>query len=130
MAKAKQPAKSQQAESYNHPEAKSLLRPDVGTQAQFRKKKPPTIYRYDSSVSPALDWDGQNPAREQGEALIKRAEEIIAQEKAKAIKELRQEVLDISLRVTEKVVGQMADPALQRRVVDKVFVELEAKKQA
>ena len=68
-------------------------------------------------------------AREQGETLIKRAEEIITQEKAKAIKELRQEVLDISLRVTEKVVGQMADPALQRRVVDKVFVELEAKKQ-
>ena len=69
-------------------------------------------------------------ARKQGEALIERAEEVIAQEKAKAIKELRQEVLDISLRVTEKVVGQMADPALQRRVVDKVFVELEAKKQS
>jgi len=68
-------------------------------------------------------------AREQGEALIRRAEEIIAQEKAKAIKELRQEVLDISMRVTEKVVGQMADAALQRRLIDKVFVELEAKKQ-
>ena len=68
-------------------------------------------------------------AREQGEALIRRAEEIIAQEKAKAIKELRQEVLEISMRVTEKVVGQMADAALQRRLVDKMFVELEAKKQ-
>ncbi|MBI2438183.1 MAG: F0F1 ATP synthase subunit B [Lentisphaerae bacterium] len=66
-------------------------------------------------------------AREQGEALIKRAEEIIAIEKAKAIKELRQEVLDISLRVTEKVVGQMADAELQRRAVERVFVELEAK---
>ncbi len=69
-------------------------------------------------------------AREQGEAILKRAEEVIAQEKSKAIKELRQEVLDISLRITEKVVGQMADPALQRNMVDKVFVELEAKKQA
>lgn len=37
----------------------------------FRKKKPPTTYRYDSSLSPALDWDGQNPAREQGEAAIR-----------------------------------------------------------
>src|SRR4051812_32048907 len=45
------------------------MRPDVGTQASF-KKKPPVTYRYDSSLSPALDWDGQNPAREQGEALI------------------------------------------------------------
>ena len=59
------------AEAYKHPTAESLLRPDVGTQAQFRKKKPPVTYRYDSSLSPALDWDGQNPAREQGEALIK-----------------------------------------------------------
>ena len=69
-------------------------------------------------------------AREQSEVLIKRAEEIITQEKAKAIKELRQEVLDISLKITEKVVGQMSDPTLQRRMVDKVFVELEAQKQA
>jgi adenine-specific DNA-methyltransferase len=52
------------------------MRPDVGTQPQFRKKKPPATYRYDSSLSPALNWDGQNPARELGEwllALIERA---------------------------------------------------------
>ena len=55
---------------YRHPEAQSPLRPDVGTQAQFRKKKPPAAYRYDSSLSPALDWDGQNAARERGEAAI------------------------------------------------------------
>jgi hypothetical protein len=29
------------AESYAHYEAKSPMRPDVGTQPQFRKKKPP-----------------------------------------------------------------------------------------
>ena len=40
------------------------MRPDVGTQAQFRKKQAPRAYRYDSSLSPALEWDGQNPARE------------------------------------------------------------------
>ena len=46
------------AEPYRHPEGKLLLRPEVGTQAQFRKKKPPVTYRYDSSLSPALEWDG------------------------------------------------------------------------
>ena len=56
--------------TYDHPEAKTLLRPDVGTQASFRKKKPPTTYRYDSSLSPALSWDGQDSAREVGEWLI------------------------------------------------------------
>lgn len=61
--------------TYDHPEAKTLLRPDVGTQASFRKKKPPQTYRYDSSLSPALAWDGQNSAREVGEWLIGRIEE-------------------------------------------------------
>jgi len=68
--KAKKAKPDPQAESYRHPTADSPMRPDVGTQAQFKKKKPPVTYKYDSSLSPALDWDGQNPAREEGEALI------------------------------------------------------------
>jgi adenine-specific DNA-methyltransferase len=62
-------AKTTRAESYRHDE-EALLRPDVGTQAQFKKRKPPKTYRYVSSLSPALDWDGQNWARERGEELI------------------------------------------------------------
>jgi adenine-specific DNA-methyltransferase len=62
------------AETYRH-EDEALLRPDVGTQAQFRKKKPPKTYRYDSSLSPALDWDGQNPGRELGEWLLEQIDE-------------------------------------------------------
>jgi very-short-patch-repair endonuclease/DNA modification methylase len=81
---AKTAARAKRAESYAHPEAQSLLRPDVGTQAQFRKKKPPQRYRYDSSLSPALDWDGQNPAREAGEALIRQILDAGSIEEAKA----------------------------------------------
>jgi adenine-specific DNA-methyltransferase len=62
------------AEPYRHGD-EALLRPEVGTQAQFRKRKPPKTYRYDSSLSPALDWDGQNPARELGEWLLALIEE-------------------------------------------------------
>jgi adenine-specific DNA-methyltransferase len=61
---------SSRADTYTHPEAKLATRPDVGTQAGFRKKKPAKNYKYDSSLSPALAWDGQNPARERGEKLI------------------------------------------------------------
>ena len=75
MRRRKPPRRS---ESYRHPEADALLRPDVGTQAQFRKKKPAATYRYDSSLSPSLEWDGQNPAREQGEARIAALEQHIA----------------------------------------------------
>ena len=58
------------AERYTHPDQTSPMRPDVGTQAQFRKKKAPRTYRYDSSLSPSLDWDGHNGARELGEWLL------------------------------------------------------------
>jgi adenine-specific DNA-methyltransferase len=54
------------------------MRPEVGTQPQFRKKKPPATYRYDSSLSPALDWDGQNAARELGEWLLTLIEQAAA----------------------------------------------------
>ena len=66
-----------QTAEYRHKE-EALARPDVGTQPQFRKKAPPKTWRYDSSLAPALDWDGQNPAREQGEALIAQLERSIA----------------------------------------------------
>jgi len=62
------------AETYRHDE-EALLRPDVGTQAQFKKRKAPKAYTYDSSLSPALDWDGQNAARELGEWLIAQIDE-------------------------------------------------------
>jgi adenine-specific DNA-methyltransferase len=73
-----------QTEPYKHPEAKSLMRPEVGTQAQFKKKKPAKTYRYDSSLSPALDWDARNPEREQGEAFIKQVLDAKNLEEAKA----------------------------------------------
>src|SRR6266446_6908591 len=75
MPAAKRAPKTKTAETYVHPEADSPMRPEVGTQAQFKKKKPPQTYRYDSSLSPELEWDGQNPAREQGEAAIREARE-------------------------------------------------------
>src|SRR5947207_15492175 len=75
--------KTKQAQNYRHPESESLMRPDVGTQTQFKKKLPPKKYRYDDSFSPALEWDGQNPAREQGEALIREVLDAKSLEEAK-----------------------------------------------
>src|SRR5436190_8660080 len=68
---------TRKAEAYKH-DAKAILRPEAGTQAQFKKKKPPKTYRYDSSLSPALDWDGQNHARELGEWLLAQVDEAAA----------------------------------------------------
>jgi adenine-specific DNA-methyltransferase len=62
--------KQTKAESYRHPEADSPLRPEIGTQPKFKKKKPPVTYRYDSSLSPALEWDGQNGTRDLADFLL------------------------------------------------------------
>ena len=57
MGKRKKAAAEPQAESYRHSDVTAPMRPDVGTQAQFRKKKPPATYRYDKlalSAGPRL----------------------------------------------------------------------------
>src|SRR6202789_71628 len=84
MASKTKPPKTKPAKNYQHPESESPMRPEVGTQAQFKKKLPPKTYRYDSSLSPALDWDGKNSAREQGEALIRETLEATTLEEAKS----------------------------------------------
>lgn len=76
-------ASGKEALTYKHPESSSPQRPDIGAQAHFRAKKTPREFRYDSSLSPALDWDGQNPQREEAEqklaALQERLRNLIRQ---------------------------------------------------
>ncbi len=90
MAKSKKSPPTREAANYRHPESDMPLRPEIGTQPQFKKQKPAQKYRYDSSLSPALDWDGQNSAREKGEALI-------------------QQIADCGLRIAE-LAKQLASP--------------------
>jgi adenine-specific DNA-methyltransferase len=92
MPRGKKTNKQTEAKSYNHGE-EHPQRPDIGTEPHFKKKKPPVTYRYDSSLSPELDWD-ENPAREEAEALIKQileAEDLetakVAARKLKAMSE-------------------------------------------
>ncbi len=88
------------AEDFRHVEADSPMRPDVGTQAAFpkAKRKPPKTYRYDSSLAPSLEWDGQNPAREQADSLIRQILDASTLEDAKraaeALKALGQPFLN------------------------------------
>jgi len=93
--------KSTEIASYQHPQASSPQRPDVGTQAQFRKKFKPQPYRYDSSLAPELTWDSQNPAREQGEHALAELERSIATMRATLATQPDPE-LDAALRQAEE----------------------------
>ena len=74
--------KVKEPRSYKHSE-EHPQRPDVGTERQFKKKKPPVKYRYDSSLSPELNWD-ESPAREEAESLIAEILEAESLEEAQA----------------------------------------------
>lgn len=50
--------KQKPSASYLHAAESVPMRPEIGTQANFRKKKAPKTYRYDSSLAPSLEWDG------------------------------------------------------------------------
>ena len=90
VGKAKKAKDGKSAQAYDHKKEKLLLRPDVGLQPQFKQKKPPKTYRYDTSLDPALSWD-INADRERAEALIAKIEKTkdIAEAKVAAA-ELRQ----------------------------------------
>jgi adenine-specific DNA-methyltransferase len=66
------------AVGYTHPDQTSPMRPEVGTQAQFRKKQSPVTYRYDSSLSPTLEWDGEKSARELGGGAAQKVDQYAA----------------------------------------------------
>lgn len=53
---------------YRHKDS-AVQRPDVGVQDQFRGRKQPKTYCYDSSLDPALSWD-QQWERDLGEWLL------------------------------------------------------------
>lgn len=59
MSRPRQPRSSAQprpAETYRHDET-ALMRPDIGVQSQFRKRRQPKTYRFDSSLDPELHWN-------------------------------------------------------------------------
>jgi adenine-specific DNA-methyltransferase len=83
------------------------MRPEVGTQAQFKKKLPPKKYRYDDSLSPALEWDGQNPGRERGEARIAKAEAELADARKKLNGRPETKEAAAHIAAAQKAVGEL-----------------------
>jgi len=80
------PKTGKAAKAYDHKEQEAVLRPDIGLQAQFKKKKEPVIYRYDRSLDPQLSWD-INADREQAEALIEKIRKAKSTDEARAAAE-------------------------------------------
>jgi len=99
--------KSKTAKSYKHPESESPMRPEVGTQSEFKKKLPPKKYRYDDSLSPVLEWDGQNATRERGEARIAKAETELSEARKKLNGKPETKDAAAHVKAAEKAVSEL-----------------------
>jgi F-type H+-transporting ATPase subunit b len=64
-------------------------------------------------------------AREESRALVEKAKDEIARERDMAMAELRQQVADLSLSISEKVIGQTLDEQRQRQLVAEFLEQAE-----
>ena len=110
MARGKKKKAEASTKPYAHKDAESLLRPDVGLQAQFKKKRLPKTYRYDSSIDPQLSWD-INADRERAEALIAEIEEL-TERLSKNKDPAEQEGLLARIRTAANTLKRMSQPFL------------------
>ena len=60
---------SDNAKAYTHTSVRMTSRPEIGAAPRFKSTKQNKNYRFDSSVSPTLEWDN-NSSREAAEFLI------------------------------------------------------------
>ena len=100
------------AASFEHKGAEALIRPEVGVQSRFKKRKPPAKYAYDPSLAPSMQWDAGNPARERGEALIA-AIEAAAQQLAAATTPADRERAQTELREATAALKALSRPFLE-----------------
>lgn len=78
------------AEPYTHYDTEAVARPEVGVQAQFRKKRPPKKYRYDPTLDPELAWN-EAPVDKEVERLWDQAVNATTLEEAQsALRQLNQ----------------------------------------
>ncbi len=67
-------------------------------------------------------------ARTQAEDIRRKAEDSIERERAKALVEMRTQVVEMTLTATEKLIGESMDPDRQRQLVEKFIDTVEVGK--
>jgi F-type H+-transporting ATPase subunit b len=92
--------------------------------AQARKEGQEIIAQA-TQMSEKARQDILDKAREESKALIEKAKEEISRERDLAMAELRQQVADLSLAISEKVIGETLDEQRQRRLIAEFLEQTE-----
>jgi F-type H+-transporting ATPase subunit b len=81
------------------------------------RKEGQEIIAQSTQMSEKARQDILDKAREEASAQIEKAREEIARDRELAMAELRQQVADLSLTISEKVIGQTLDEKGQRQLI-------------
>jgi F-type H+-transporting ATPase subunit b len=81
------------------------------------RKEGQEIIAQATQMSEKARQDILDKARQEAQAQIEKAKEEIGREREQAMSELRQQVADLSLTISEKVIGETLDQEGQRRLI-------------
>jgi F-type H+-transporting ATPase subunit b len=89
------------------------------------RKEGQEIIAQATQLSEKARLDILETAREDSRTLIEKAKEEIARERDLAMAELRQQVADLSLAISEKVIGETLDEQRQRQLIAEFLEQTE-----
>jgi F-type H+-transporting ATPase subunit b len=89
------------------------------------RKEGQEIIAQATQMSETARQDILETAREEARAQIEKAKEEIARERELAMAELREQVADLSLSISEKVIGETLDDERQRQLVTEFLKQTE-----
>jgi F-type H+-transporting ATPase subunit b len=89
------------------------------------RKEGQEIIAQATQMSEKARQDILETAREESRAQIEKAKDEIARERELAMAELRQQVADLSLTISEKVIGEALDEQSQRRLIAEFLEQTE-----
>jgi F-type H+-transporting ATPase subunit b len=89
------------------------------------RKEGQEIIAQSTQMSEKARQDILEQAREEAKVQVEKAKEEIARERELAMAQLRQEVADLSLTISEKVIGEALDEQDQRRLIAEFLEQTE-----
>jgi F-type H+-transporting ATPase subunit b len=89
------------------------------------RKEGQEIIAQATQMSEKTRQDILDKAREEASAIVERAKEDIARERELAMAELREQLADLSLAISEKVIGESLDERRQRELIADFLKETE-----
>lgn len=93
---------------------------EIKAQLEATRKEGQAIVAQASQIGERLKEEARQEARQEAEILLSRARREIGREKEEAIRQLRQEFVEIAVLAAEKVVKESLDKKVHQKLIEEV----------